>query len=594
MRYGFREGAAIIAARLLTPGSPVLKKGLLLIHLWRKIPLILLAILILGYSSSALAVVLQDVRYNRQPDKVQLVLDLDRPTVFQQFSLARPPRIVLDIPDASRSGRAGITIGAGAVNSIRTGFSTETTLRVVIDLRYAAKANIYTMPPEGNRGNRIVIDIYDNLSAPALMLESLDSESQPPYVVFAGEALENVRDNGISINDTPPIGNLPQFPGSEQTAIQPSPRSTGIPVSIDAPPRSTGVPVNIATPPRSTGIPVDIETPPRSSGVPVAINAPPRSTGVPVAIDAPPRNSGPPPFLQNAPLPTFPQDSVTSKQTVTQPPPSRPPESRPATVTVERKISATGKVEKQSNIIAPASISKKTIVVAIDPGHGGKDTGAVNPGSGLREKDVVLQIAHRLKKHINSKKGFSAFLTRSDDTYIPLPERPGSARRRGADLFISIHADAVENSAPSGSSVYILSTKGATTAIGKYLESTENSVDLRWGVDVSKYDDDIQQALLGMQQEATIESSYILAQKTLNELGRIGKVHKGQVQRANFVVLRSPDIPSMLVETAFISNPDEARKLASPAYQEQLAQGIANGVVSYYKEHLPQHMLLGK
>ena len=528
----------------------MLKKGLLLLHLWRKILLILLAILILSHSSNALAVILQDVRYNRQPDKVQLVLDLDRPTVFQQFSLAGPPRIVLDIPDASRSGRAGITIGAGAVNSIRTGFSTETTLRVVIDLRYAAKANIYTMPPEGSRGNRIVIDIYDNLAAPALTLESLDSEAQPPYVVFAGEALENVHDNGISINSSPPIGNIPPLPNDRQVAIQPPP------------------------PPRSSGVPVAIDAPPRSSGVPVAINAPPRSTGVPVAIDAPPRNSAPPPFLQNAPLPTFPQDRVASSRTVTQAPPPRPPESRPATVTVERKISATGKVEKQSNIIAPASISKKTIVVAIDPGHGGKDTGAVNPGSGLREKDVVLQIAHRLKQRINSKKGFSAFLTRSDDTYIPLPERPGSARRRGADLFISIHADAVENSAPSGSSVYILSTKGATTAIGKYLESTENSVDLRWGVDVSKYDDDIQQALLGMQQEATIESSYILAQKTLNELGRIGKVHKGQVQRANFVVLRSPDIPSMLVETAFISNPDEARKLASPAYQEQLAQGM--------------------
>lgn len=548
----------------------MLRKGLLFIRLWRNLLLILLGCSFFCYPSSAWAVVLQDVRYNRLPDKIQLVLDLDRPTIFQQFSLAGPPRIVLDIPDASRSGRAGITIGAGAVNSIRTGFSNETTLRVVIDLRYTAKANIYTMPPEGSRGNRIVIDIYDNLAAPALTLESLESEAQPPYVVFAGAALENMHDNGISINNSMSIGNVPPSPGGGQIAIQPPP------------------------PPRSSGVPVAIDAPPRSTGVPVAINAPPRSTGVPVAIDAPPRNSAPPPFLQNAPLPTFPQDRVTSNQTVTQPPPSRPPESRPATVTVERKISATGKVEKQSNIIAPASISKKTIVVAIDPGHGGKDTGAVNPGSGLREKDVVLQIAHRLKKHINSKKGFSAFLTRSDDTYIPLPERPGSARRRGADLFISIHADAVENSAPSGSSVYILSTKGATTAIGKYLESTENSVDLRWGVDVSKYDDDIQQALLGMQQEATIESSYILAQKTLNELGRIGKVHKGQVQRANFVVLRSPDIPSMLVETAFISNPDEARKLASPAYQEQLAQGIANGVVSYYKEHLPQHMLLGK
>ena len=146
----------------------MLRKGLLFIRLWRNLLLILLGCSFFCYPSSAWAVVLQDVRYNRLPDKIQLVLDLDRPTIFQQFSLAGPPRIVLDIPDASRSGRAGITIGAGAVNSIRTGFSSETTLRVVIDLRYTAKANIYTMPPEGNRGNRIVIDIYDNLAAPAL------------------------------------------------------------------------------------------------------------------------------------------------------------------------------------------------------------------------------------------------------------------------------------------------------------------------------------------------------------------------------------------------------------------------------------------
>ena len=157
---------------------------------------LLLLLLALLCSVQALAVTLQDVRYNRLPDKTQLVLDLDRPTVFRQFSLAGPPRIVLDLPDAARSGRAGLTLNTGAVSSIRTGFSNETTLRVVIDLLYPAKANIYTMPPENGRGNRIVIDIYDNLAEQALTLESLE-EAQPPYVVFAGEALENGRDNEI-------------------------------------------------------------------------------------------------------------------------------------------------------------------------------------------------------------------------------------------------------------------------------------------------------------------------------------------------------------------------------------------------------------
>ena len=166
-------------------GKPVLRTAIQMLYGWRKL---LLMLLCLCFSAQALAVTLQDVRYNRLPDKTQLVLDLDRPTVFRQFSLAGPPRIVLDLPDAARSGRAGLTLNTGAVSSIRTGFSNETTLRVVIDLLYPAKANIYTMPPENGRGNRIVIDIYDNLAEQALTLESLE-EAQPPYVVFAGEAL---------------------------------------------------------------------------------------------------------------------------------------------------------------------------------------------------------------------------------------------------------------------------------------------------------------------------------------------------------------------------------------------------------------------
>ena len=501
---------------------------------WRKLLLTLL--LCLGFGTQALAVTLQDVRYNRLPDKTQLVLDLDRPTVFRQFSLAGPPRIVLDLPDAARSGRAGLTLNTGAVASIRTGFSNETTLRVVIDLLYPAKANIYTMPPENGRGNRIVIDIYDNLGEQALTLESLE-EAQPPYVVFAGEALENGRDNGG---------------------------------------------VSIASPPNPMPLP---QNPP-----PVA------STGYPNGNLPPPgANIAPPPFMQTTPLPqTRPQPNIVAVTSPPRPLPNVKPIPAPTTVTVERDISTTGKIEKQNKVLTPTAISKRTIVVAIDPGHGGKDTGAVNPNTGLREKDVVLQIAHRLKKQLNSRKGFSAFLTRDGDTYIPLQERPASARRRGADIFVSIHADAAESEQPSGASVFILSTKGATSQIGKYLERTENTVDQRWGIDVRKYDNDVQQALLGIQQDATIESSHALASRTLNELARLGNIHGKRVNSANFVVLRSLAVPSMLVETAFISNPNEARKLASPDYQEQLARGIAGGIARYFDEHLPQHMLLGK
>ena len=488
-------------------GKPVLRTAIQMLYGWRKL---LLMLLCLCFGAQALAVTLQDVRYNRLPDKTQLVLDLDRPTVFRQFSLAGPPRIVLDLPDAARSGRAGLTLNTGAVSSIRTGFSNETTLRVVIDLLYPAEQ--------------------------ALTLESLE-EAQPPYVVFAGEALENGRDNGG---------------------------------------------ISIASPPGSMPLP---QNPP-----PVA------STGYPNG-NLPRTSTAPPPFMQTAPLPQTaprPQPNIVAVTPPPRPAPNVKPIPAPTTVTVERDISSTGRIEKQNKILTPTAISKRTIVVAIDPGHGGKDTGAVNPNTGLREKDVVLQIAHRLKKQLNSRKGFSAFLTRDGDTYIPLQERPASARRRGADIFVSIHADSAESDQPSGASVFILSTKGANTQLGKYLERTENTVDQRWGVDVSKYDNDVQQALLSIQQEATIEASHALASRTLNELARLGNIHGKRVNSANFVVLRSLAVPSMLVETAFISNPNEARKLASPDYQEQLARGIANGIARYFEEHLPQHMLLGK
>lgn len=243
---------------------------------------------------------------------------------------------------------------------------------------------------------------------------------------------------------------------------------------------------------------------------------------------------------------------------------------------------------------APQSaVSKRDIIVAIDPGHGGKDPGAHSSTTGLLEKDAVLQIGLKLKQQIDAKRGFRAVMTRDKDIFIPLRQRMEIARRHGADLFVSVHADAVESAAPKGSSVYILSTRGASSQLAKYLANKENAVDLKWGVDVSKYDNEIQQALLNIQQEATLESSDVLARQTLKELARIGNVHKANVERANFVVLRSPEIPSMLVETAFISNPDEARLLASPAYQQKLAQGIANGIEKYFEEHLPQHMLLG-
>ncbi len=183
-------------------------------------------------------------------------------------------------------------------------------------------------------------------------------------------------------------------------------------------------------------------------------------------------------------------------------------------------------------------------------------------------------------------------LTRKDDTYITLRGRLRLARKYKADLFVSIHADAARNHSAQGSSIYILSRRGASSESARWLAKRENSVDLKYGVDIGDYDKDVGNVIMQLQQDATIEASHILAKKTLSKLKGIGKVHKRSVERAGFVVLKSPDIPSMLVETAFISNPAEERKLRSSRYQEQLAVAISRGIKQYFREHIPHHLML--
>ena len=210
--------------------------------------------------------------------------------------------------------------------------------------------------------------------------------------------------------------------------------------------------------------------------------------------------------------------------------------------------------------MAPGA-GKGEVVVVIDPGHGGKDPGAVSAETGVREKDVVLAISQRLRQNLQSR--YKVVMTRDSDIYIPLKERVELARRHKADLFISIHADAA-SSQSSGSSVYMLSLSGASSQLGKQLEKSENTVDMKWGNEGKRYDDELQAMLLNIQQEGTLESSQLLAERVLAALGQANNLSRREVEMANFVVLRAPDVPSILVETAFISNPSEAQLLATP------------------------------
>lgn len=217
-------------------------------------------------------------------------------------------------------------------------------------------------------------------------------------------------------------------------------------------------------------------------------------------------------------------------------------------------------------------------VIMIDPGHGGEDPGAVSPG-GLQEKHVVLSIARETKKQLEAL-GYNVFMTRNEDVFIPLGVRVAKGRARRADVFVSIHADAFTSPSARGTGVYMLNTKGATSSAAKFLEQTQNNADAVGGVPTSG-NRNVDTALLDMTQTATLRDSRKLGKLVLEELGRLNHLHKGRVDEANFAVLRAPDMPSILVETAFLSNPAEEKLLGSESFRRQCAQSIASGVQRY-------------
>ncbi|WP_036302575.1 N-acetylmuramoyl-L-alanine amidase [Methylotenera sp. L2L1] len=229
----------------------------------------------------------------------------------------------------------------------------------------------------------------------------------------------------------------------------------------------------------------------------------------------------------------------------------------------------------------PSTKGLRQITIAIDPGHGGEDPGAIG-ATGSREKEITLLIAKKLKAKIDEEPGMRALLTRDGDYFIPLHMRVLKARKLQADLFISIHADAFTNPAARGSSVFALSEKGATSASARYLAKKENESDLIGGVSLNVKDPLLARTLLDLSQTATINDSLKLGKAVLGNIGEINKLHKHHVEQAGFAVLKSPDIPSILVETAFISNPDEERRLNDSAYQDKLVLSILTGIKKYF------------
>jgi N-acetylmuramoyl-L-alanine amidase len=249
-------------------------------------------------------------------------------------------------------------------------------------------------------------------------------------------------------------------------------------------------------------------------------------------------------------------------------------------------LPARGAVRARAAAHAPPA-GERPVIVAVDAGHGGMDPGATGAG-GTREKEVTMAIARALAARIDGESGLHAVLTRDGDHFVPLRDRMERAAAAHADMFVSIHADAIRDRDVSGASVYILSERGASSEAARMLAEHENAADLKGGIALSEQSPDLRPLLLNLSQSASIGASGEAADRVLGALDGVGAVRKREVQQAAFVVLKSPDIPSLLVETAYISNPAEERLLRTPAQQQRLAGAIFSGIERYFQEHPPE------
>lgn len=445
---------------------------------------------------------------------------------YKTLSLAGPNRLVVDFPDSSAIRNLKMPAAQGVVTAVRTGQPVPGTFRVVFDLAESVAPFRPQMQREGNE-SKLVIEWPGDGPAVAASRPAVTPAVQPqaPVSTPAPTPAESAQSRNDAARATALLTAQVQQQASAAAATPATP--TPAPSTAPAQVAAAGTAAS-STPPSS----------------PAAILAGQRTTAVVTT----------PPATVPAPAPT----------------PVEPP--RPAMPS------------DASRIRMQAGMSH--LVVAIDPGHGGQDPGAIGP-TGKREKDVTLAVARELARQVNATPGLKAYLTRDSDVFIPLPMRAQKARANKADIFISIHADAAENRSATGSSVYVLSTKGASSQRARWLADKENAADLVGGVRLQQTEGTLANVLLDLAQSGYMKASEDAAGHVLGGLKRIGNNHKPNIERANFAVLRTSDMPAMLVETAFISNPDEERRLIDPAYQRKIAGAVLDGVHTFFSRQPP-------
>lgn len=463
---------------------------------------------------------------------------------YKTLSLSGPNRLVVDFPDSSAVRNLKMPAPVGVVTAVRTGQPVPGTFRVVFDLAESVAPFKPQMLKQG-QGSRLVIEWPGD--APASVAKASAAGAPTPAAPKPTPAAVAAQPDEAPVTAT--TRTLPPTPAEAAQARNDAARAAALLTATVRQQASASAATAVPTPAAPTAA--------TTANVAVAGTANAASNAAsPAAILAGQPTAAVVPAPVAAPAPV--------QATVVPPRPAMP--------------SDASRIKMQSGM--------RPLVVAIDPGHGGQDPGAVGP-TGKREKDITLAVARELARQVNATPGLKAYLTRDTDVFIPLPMRAQKARSAKADIFISIHADAAENRAAKGSSVYVLSTKGASSQRARWLADKENAADLVGGVRLQQTEGTLANVLLDLAQSGYMKASEDAAGHVLGGLKRIGKNHKPNIERANFAVLRTSDMPAMLVETAFISNPDEERRLMDPAYQRQIAGAVLDGVHTFFSRQPP-------
>lgn len=523
---------------------------------------------------------------------------LDQNADYKVLSLKGPDRLVVDLPASSVGKSVKLPAGTGIVKSVRTGAPQPGTVRIVFDLAQPVAA----LKPRIEQGG----------SGPRLILEWPGDGVEPKTAVAAASAPQAPA--VAAPTSTAPAAKVD--PSAESAAAtsrlisELAARNAAAPATVASAQASTAPASHSAAPASSPQAPN-----PQASSVqaPGAQGPTPQAQA---SVAQLPNNQAPAPVANvqqlaaqqaarqavfeqaaQAPMPATVASGVSTRDLPTRIATGVPTRVATGVPTPMPGAAATAPAAAMPESAPPAGAVKtlkdvmrgrgmRPLVIAIDPGHGGQDPGAIGQ-SGKREKDVTLAIGRELARQINATPGLKAYMTRDTDVFIPLPRRAQLARQAKADMFISIHADAAENRSAKGSSVYVLSLKGASSQRARWLADKENASDLVGGVRLQQTDNTLTSVLLDLTQSGHMKASEDAAGHVLSGLKQVGHNHKPHIERANFAVLRTSDMPAMLVETAFISNPEEERRLTDPSHQRALARAVLEGVNTYFTRQPP-------